>query len=207
MNDSGLLIAGIIAGALIYYCTRGDQSDDTQSESGVDAVMTDLDQVQAAANTAINGPVPVAGMSTSQAMLNMLQARESFSATPYMLQGETRYTWGYGHQGQPGETVPSSITQAAASVLFANDVVNRAEKWVKLYVTVPQTQQQFDALVSIAFNMSPQSFKKFADSVNAGNGIDGIAQQSVSWVASVYTNGIQSRRTAEMNVYDNGVYA
>ncbi len=86
-------------------------------------------------------------------------------------------------------------------------MVNRAEKWVKLYVTDNLTQNQFDALVSIAFNMSPQSFKKFADSVNAGNGIDDIAQQSVGWVASVYTNGIQNRRTAEMNVFNNGVYA
>ncbi len=201
MNDT-LLVAGLIAGFLLYEYTQQNPSD-PQAEDLTDSTMTLIDQ----AAGAIAGPGPVADMSTSQDMLNMLMDREKFAATPYMLAGESRYTWGYGHQGQAGETPPASISKADAATLFAYDVVNRAEKWVKLYVTDNLTQNQFDALVSIAFNMSPQSFKKFADSVNAGNGIDDIAQQSVGWVASVYTNGIQNRRTAEMNVFNNGVYA
>src|SRR5690348_1213371 len=116
--DQKLLLGLLIAGAVLYYASQGNQTDDTQTESGLDAAMTDLDQVQGM----INGPTAVAGMSTSQAMLNMLMARESFSATPYMLAGESRYTWGYGHQGQSGEIVPAYITKADGATLFAYDV-------------------------------------------------------------------------------------
>ena len=81
------------------------------------------------------------------------------------------------------------------------------EKWVKLYVTVPVSQEQFDALVSIAFNMSPRSFKKFADQVNAGNGIDAIADQSVTWVPANLQNGIRNRRYDEKRLFNEGIYA
>jgi lysozyme len=198
--DNKLLLAALIAGAIIYL-SQQDDSDD-QDEDLADKTMTAIDQ----AVGLFSAPGPVADMSTSPAMLSMLKTREALHLTPYNL-GDGGYTIGYGHQYQAWETVPASITQDQADAMFAADVVARAEKWVKLYVQVDQTQNQFDALVSIAYNMSPQSFKKFADQVNAGNGIDDIAQTSVGWVAAVYTNGIQNRRNAEMNVYDNGVYA
>jgi lysozyme len=199
--DNKLLLALLIGAAIIYFETQ-DDGDDDQSEDLVDTTMTTIDQAAAL----LTGPGPVENMSTSQAMLSMMMARESLRLTPYNL-GDGGMTIGYGHQYQKWETVPASITQDQAVAMFENDVVNRAEKWVKLYVTVDLTQNQFDALVSVAYNMSPQSFKKFADQVNAGNGIDDIAQSSVGWVAAVYTNGIQNRRDAEMNVYDNGIYA
>jgi lysozyme len=164
--------------------------------------MSDFTQLAAQ----LSGPGPCADMHTSQAECNILMAREAFSATPYNL-GDGGYTWGYGHQGTKNEIVPVTISKADAQTLFYSDVVNRGESVVKQYINVPLTQNQFDALVSIAFNMSPHSFRKFAAQVNAGNGIDGIAQASVAWVPAKYTNGIQNRRSAEMALYDNGVYA
>jgi lysozyme len=111
-----------------------------------------------------------------------------------------------GHWG-PFGTLPDSITQAQAQALFDQDVQQRAANWVRLYVTAPITQNQFDALCSIAYNMSPKSFKHFADAVNAGQGIDGVAQASVAWVAPNLQNGISNRREAEVALFDNGVYA
>jgi lysozyme len=84
---------------------------------------------------------------------------------------------------------------------------DRGYKWVRLYVSVPVTQNQFDALTHIAYNMSPKGFKRFADAVNAGEGIDQIADDSVFWVAANFQNGIRARRAQEVALFNDGVYA
>lgn len=201
MNNK-LLLAALIGAAIWYYETQHQDSADPQSEDLIDSTMTKIDQ----AAGMMSGPGPVADMTTSDAGLSLMKRRESCRLLPYNL-GDGGWTIGWGHQYGKYETVPASITQDQADAMFADDVVNRGERWVKLYVTVPLTQSQFDALVSIAYNMSPQSFKKFADAVNAGDGIDDMAQQSVGWVAATYRNGIQNRRNTEMNMFDNGEYA
>jgi lysozyme len=145
-------------------------------------------------------------MQTSGGMLDMLKRREALVLTRYAL-GDGGYTWGYGHFSTNPDALPVTITRPFAEQLFADDVVARAEKWVKLYVTADLSQNEFDALVSIAYNMRPQSFKKFADSVNRGDGIDGIAAESVGWVAAKFTNGIANRRAAEMAVFNEGIYS
>lgn len=185
-----------------WVSAAGDGGADPQQEGIMDAAQTALDQVIGT----VTSSGDIADMQTSQNMLDMLKRRERLVLAPYNL-GDGGWTIGYGHFAKSRAALPDSITPAQAETMFAQDVADRAEKWVKLYVTVPLTQYQFDALVSIAFNMSPQSFKKFAAEVNAGNGIDAIAQQSVAWVAPQFTNGIQNRRDAELDVYNNGVYA
>ncbi|MFA9273412.1 MAG: lysozyme [Candidatus Aquirickettsiella gammari] len=165
-----------------------------------------MNKARTAIESAIGNNSPVADMSTSDDMLAMLMRREAYAARPYQLQDGRGLTWGYGHKQQLGEVAPDFISRPDAYALLADDVVNRAEKWVKLYVDVELLQNEFDALVSIAFNMSPQSFKKFAQAVNAGDGIDAIAQRSVTWVNPLYTRGIQNRRNEEMRVFNNGIY-
>ena len=196
------LIFIIVAAIGLYVWWQSNSGNDGQDEDMTDAAQTALDQAAGVFTTS-----PVQDMTTSDQMLDQLKGTESCRLTAYQLADGKGLTIGYGHKYQPGETVYQTITQDQADAYFADDVANRAEKWVKLYVTVDLSQNQFDALVSIAFNMSPQSFKKFANEVNAGNGIDDIAQQSVSWVAAQYTNGIQNRRNAEVTLYDQGVYA
>jgi lysozyme len=190
-----LILAVLLGAAIIWYENQADDAD-PQNEDLVDSTMTKIDQAVAA----VSGPGPVDDMSMSVAGLLMLRRRERCTLTAINL-GDGGWTIGWGHFSK---NRPDDITQPQADAMFEDDVVNRGEKWVKLYVTTDLTQNQFDALVSIAFNMSPQSFKKFADSVNAGDGIDDIAQASVGWVSSAFTNGIQNRRNSEMNLFDNG---
>jgi lysozyme len=196
-----LIITGMAAAAALLLLKSGG-STDQQDEGIMDAAQTTLDQ----AFGAMAGTGPIDDMKTSPNMLDMLKRRESLSLSRYDL-GDGGYTWGYGHYSKSPDALPRVITREKAESIFADDVTSRGEKWVKLYVTVPLTQYQFDALVSIAFNMSPQSFKKFADSVNSGQGIDDIAQASVGWVKDIFINGIQNRRDAELSVFNNGVYA
>ena len=198
-----IYILGVIAAAIAAYVWwQSNSGNDGQDEDMIDAAQTALDQAAGVFTTS-----PVQDMTTSQQMLDQLKSTEALHLKAYQLDDGKGMTIGYGHKFQPGETVYQEITQDQADAYFVDDVANRAEKWVKLYVTVDLSQNQFDALVSIAYNMSPQSFKKFANEVNAGNGIDDIAQQSVAWVSPKYTNGIQNRRNAEMLLYDQGVYA
>lgn len=200
MNNT-VIIAG--AGLLVlFYLSDLNNPDDPQSEDMTDTALTLADQAIAA----VSAPGPVADMQTSSDMLGQLQRREGCKLTRYQL-NDGGYTWGYGHYSRNPNALPLTITQDQADALFMQDVADRGEKWVKLYVQVDLLQNQFDALVSIAYNMSPQSFKKFADAVNNGDGINDMAQTSVAWVASEYTRGIQNRRNDEMNVYNNGIYA
>ena len=200
MKKIQIISLGLAAVGYIYY--QGQSGNDGQDEDMIDATQTAIDQAAGLFTTS-----PVADMSTSDQMLAQLKQTESCRLTAYQLADGSGLTIGYGHKYQTGETVYQTITQSQADAYFVDDVANRAEKWVKLYVTVDLSQNQFDALVSIAYNMSPQSFKKFANDVNAGNGIDTMAQTSVGWVAAQYTNGIQNRRNAETMLYDQGVYA
>lgn len=145
-------------------------------------------------------------MKTSHSMREMLKDREALRLNRYSL-GDGGYTIGYGHFERDINRIPATITRDEAEALFDRDLVERGEKWVKLYVKVPLTQYQFDALVSVAYNMSPRSFKKFADQVNAGQGINAMAERSIAWVPAHLQNGIRNRRNEEMIVFNSGVYA
>lgn len=199
-RDYLIIGAGLVAVGVLFWLRQQPVSDNPQDESLIDSALTLWDE------TVSSEKPDLESMSTSEQMLQMLMRHESYSATPYQLDDGAGMTWGYGHKGTSKETPPSYISKADAYALFRQDVVNRAEHWVKLYVNIDLSQNEFDALVSIAFNMSPQSFKKFAASVNDGQGIDGIAQESVSWVKPQYTRGIQRRRNDEMRVFNEGIY-
>lgn len=195
--DQKTLVLLAVGAALVYAVTHQPEGD--QEEDLIDAALTKIDELTAGENLNDN-------MATSAGMLEMLKRREALVLTRYAL-GDGGYTWGYGHYSTNPNALPETITRPFAEQLFVDDVVARAEKWIKLYVLVPLAQNQFDALVSVAFNMSPQSFKKFAASVNRGDGIDGIANESVGWVAAKFTNGIANRRAAEMAVFNEGIYS
>ncbi len=197
--DRAIIFAALAVGVMVYLGSRESESEDPQDEDLIDMALTKIDEATAGAGQ-------VDGMTTSSGMLSMLKRREALSLSRYQLD-DGGYTWGYGHYSRSPTALPLVITRDQAESIFADDVANRGEKWVKLYAKTDLYQCEFDALVSIAFNMSPQSYKKFANEVNAGNGIDDIAQASVGWVKAVYTNGIQNRRNAEMDVFNSGVYS
>lgn len=200
-------VVAAVAGGSIYYLWQTAQQ--VQATTGENYGMTDAlgDTVNEVTNTITNAiaPTPASTMDISDAGKAFIKAREGLRLTKYTL-GDGGETIGYGHYGAYG-TLPDSITRAQADAYFDSDVETRAVKWVQLYVSVPLTQNQFDALCSIAYNMSPKGFRQFASAVNAGQGIDGIAQASVSWVSANLQNGIQNRRDAEMAMFDSGVYA
>ncbi len=112
------------------------------------------------------------------------------------------WTIGYGHTGSdvhPGLT----ITQQQASDLLRKDVAS-AVATVNRLVSVPLTQNQFDALVDFVFNAGAGNF---ADStllrdLNAGN-YAGAAAQFPRWVhaGNQILPGLVTRRNAEQALF------
>lgn len=211
MNTPGplYLIAAATLAAAAYVWWQNSQSAgvDTSNPDDSSPVASLGDAMDEATATVMNmvNPTPASSMQPSAALVAKLKQNEGLRLTRYAL-GDGGWTIGYGHFSTNLADIPATCTQAQADAWFASDLQQRAVKWVQLYVTVPLTQNQFDALVDVAYNMSPRGFKKFADAVNAGQGIDAIAQASVSWVDPSLQNGIQNRRNTEMAMFDQGDY-
>lgn len=68
-------------------------------------------------------------------------------------------TIGYGHLVRPGEKFPHGITEIAATELLRRDIAI-AEQAVRNSIVVTLTQNQFDALVILAYNIGANNFSK-----------------------------------------------
>ena len=124
-----------------------------------------------------------------------------------MLARDGGFTNGYGHYWPYGGAVPpETITTEQADVQFAQDLEQRAARWVRAYVSAPLTQNQFDALVSMAFNLKPSSFKTIANAVNDGQDPEDAALEYVRAGTSLEA-GLRNRRAREIALYRTGTYA
>ena len=112
------------------------------------------------------------------------------------------WTIGYGHTGSdvhPG----LAITQQQASELLLKDVAS-AVAAVNRLVTVPLTQNQFDALVDFVFNAGAGNLagSTLLRDLNAGN-YAGAAAQFPKWVhaGNQILPGLVARRNAELALF------
>ena len=151
-------------------------------------------------------PSPVAGMVPSLELLAMLKEGEALKLQRYRL-GDGGWTIGYGrYYPDGGPLPPQSITRETAEAWFAEDVEARGARWVRAYVDVPLLQHQFDALVHMAFNLKPSSFKTIADAVNRGEDPEAAALQFVR-AGTNLERGLRNRRAREVALFRQGIYA
>ncbi len=198
----------LLAAAWYWWQQQADDAGelpDANDPSTYDTSPDWTDQMNAALASARNlvMPTDASSMRTSAAGLAHLKSFEKCSLTRYRL-GDGGWTIGWGrYYPDGGEVPPERIDQATADAWFAEDVSERGERWVQAYVTVPLTQGQFDALVSMAFNLSPKSFRRIADAVNAGQDPEPIALQYVR-AGTNLERGLRRRRAAEIAMYREG---
>lgn len=92
--------------------------------------------------------------------LEFIKHFEGYFETAYRCSGNV-LTVGYGHTNRTGNSpkveLGMHITREEASKILRNDLV-KFEEYVKRYVNVPIKQHEYDALVSLMFNIGPASF-------------------------------------------------
>ncbi|MDW2994556.1 MAG: glycoside hydrolase family protein [Alphaproteobacteria bacterium] len=122
-------------------------------------------------------------------------------------------TIGYGHLVKPDEDFKNGITEQQAVALLRSDIAV-AERTVQNNITANLTQNQYDALVSLAYNIGASGFKNstVVEYINNPNFHSSIYSDLESaWKAWNQTqgkvsNGLINRRQNEWNLYAAGIY-
>ena len=146
-------------------------------------------------------------MRTSQAGLDVIKAFEGFRARSEALPNG-RWIIGYGHMRRARAGTRVSETEAEA-ILREYDLPP-VERYVMRCVLAPMSQNEFDALVSLAFNIGPKAFASsdVVASMNGGNRLE-AAQAFDHWRRAKIGGRVQivdalvRRRAAEKALFLN----
>lgn len=140
---------------------------------------------------------------TSQVGIDLIKSFESCRLTAYQ-DSVGVWTIGYGHTA--GVYAGMTITQAQADAFLRQDL-KTAENAVNNKVTISITQNMFDALVSLTFNIGTGAFgtSTLLKKLNQGD-INGAADQFDVWIhaGGQVVEGLVRRRAAEKALFLNG---
>lgn len=145
-------------------------------------------------------------MKVSSLGLDLIKAYESLRLKAYLCPAG-KWTIGWGHTAgvRPGDT----CTREEAENMLAQDAAF-AERRVLGNVKAPLTQNQFDALVSFAFNVRGFEASTLVKKINAGD-YGGAAKEFPRWNKGqdpktgkfVVLNGLVARRDDEMKLFES----
>lgn len=141
-------------------------------------------------------------MTVSQSGRQMIEDFEGLRLAAYQ-DGGGIWTLGFGHTAgvQKGDT----CTREQADNWLAYDLETRAEHPVSHLVKVPLTQNQFDALCSLCFNIGAGNFANSTvlRRLNQGDYV-GAAEAIPMWnrVAGEISPGLYRRRLAEKALFE-----
>jgi len=150
-------------------------------------------------------------MRTSDNGLDFIKEHEGVRLSAYQDQAGL-WTIGVGHLIASYEThlTGAAITMAQAIELLREDA-KEAETDVKNAISVELDQNQFDALVSIAFNLGGPQFRSstFVKRINSGDTQERITEAWHLWNKytdpatgqKVVSRGLHLRRIAETDLY------
>lgn len=143
-------------------------------------------------------------MKISDNGLAIIKQFESCSLKAYKpIKEEKEYTIGWGHKSSSVKA-GMVISQDVADELLNQDVAI-AEKYVQKFVTVPLTQNQFDALVSFCYNVGSYAFRTstLVAMLNANKYIE-ASEQFGRWVKGdngQILAGLVKRRNIEKTLF------
>lgn len=138
---------------------------------------------------------------------NLITKHEGFSSKPYLCPAKVP-TIGYGntyyHDGKRVTLLDNPITKEQAFEMF-KEIADRFAKAVSQSVTADINQNQFNALVSFAYNVGVANLKKstLLKLVNANPNNPQIKNEFLKWTKAngVLLNGLLKRRNDESSVY------
>lgn len=142
-------------------------------------------------------------MRTGSAGLSLIKRFEGFSATPYRCPANI-WTIGYGHVILAHEReLLMQVDEAQAERFLVQDV-RAAERAVKMLITRPLRQNQFDALVCFTFNLGSGALQRstLRRVINRGEE-EAVAGQwkRFIWAGGRKLSGLLRRREAELALY------
>jgi GH24 family phage-related lysozyme (muramidase) len=148
---------------------------------------------------------------TSRAGIEAIAKHEGLRlrAYPDPATGGEPWTIGYGHTsaaGLPKVYRGMVITKERAREILSNDLV-KFENAVEKALTVNPTQNQFDAMVSLCFNIGPGNFSKSSVlKFHNGRQFEKAAGAFALWnkAAGKVMAGLTARRAAERALYLKG---
>ncbi|EOX8980492.1 lysozyme [Enterobacter hormaechei] len=139
-------------------------------------------------------------MKTGMNGLHLITEYEGLRLQAYKCPADI-WTIGYGHTA--GVSANDVITKEDALFFLRQDVAE-TEWAVSQYVHLPLTQNQFDALVSFAFNVGVGNFRTstLLKKLNAGD-YDGAAREFGRWIhaGGKALPGLVRRREAERALF------
>lgn len=146
-------------------------------------------------------------MRTSQAGLDVIKAFEGFRARSELLPNG-RWIIGYGHVRRAKKGI--RVSESEAEAILREYDLPPVERFVMRCVLAPTTQNEFDALVSLAFNIGPKAFASsdVVASINGGNHLE-AAQGFDAWRRAKIGGRVQivdalvRRRAAEKALFLN----
>jgi len=138
----------------------------------------------------------------SQACVDLVKRFEGFRSAPYRCPAGV-WTIGYGHTAGVAAGMPA-ITEAQAARLLTEDLAVFA-KGVERLIKVPVPQNQYDALVSFAYNVGLGGLQRsdVLARLNAGDAV-GAAEAFGRHVKAkgVVLAGLVRRREAERRLFE-----
>jgi lysozyme len=144
---------------------------------------------------------------TGTAGIEIIKLMEGFRSAPYKCPAGIP-TIGYGATFYPGgkkvTMADATITEARGTELLQSMLVS-FEQYVDSYCRDDINQNQFDALVSFAYNLGPANLKSstLLKKVNANPEDESIRLEFMKWVKAggKTLKGLVRRREAEANLY------
>lgn len=149
-------------------------------------------------------------MSPSPKILDFIKGWEKCSLDPYK-DSAGKWTIGFGHLMLPAEPI-AGINQETADALFEDDV-DRIANGLLMHISGIPTQQQFDAVLSLAFNMGVSAIAGSTLLLHLNRGeFKEAAYEFPKWryvrVGGVLcaNDGLWKRRLAEQKIFNDGIY-
>ena len=188
-----------------YYKYTGTNKSEVYPNSNAASSSSSKQTTSSASSTSTSVGKKV--FTTSQKMVDVIKTWEGLSLKACKAVSTEKYwTIGYGHYGAEVKA-NQTITEAEAEALLKSDL-KVFENAVNAAVKVNITQAQFDACVSLAYNIGTGAFAKsdIVAFINAGK-IGHACVDFPSWRLSggQILVGLQRRRQSEMEFFGVGV--
>ena len=133
----------------------GDEEDAASNDEYTDFYADEDPSIEEPSEPAAGGIPENSGLTINAAGLQIIKDSEGLRLEPYSAGGFSYI--GYGHQIQDGESF-TSITEAEAEALLRADLAF-FENGVRESLTRPATENQFSAMVSLAYNKGLYGFR------------------------------------------------